>query len=117
MKNYPPPKRVVDDEELSQIAEKLTHPTAASKAWRHDFDAQREHVTYLEKIDPKYPGHSKCNKSLSITNQLSGPVETTTHDAYHLNLTAMRITFNISQRSMDTDEKPLHLWTWWTLVY
>ncbi|XP_067936739.1 uncharacterized protein [Watersipora subatra] len=58
--NYPVEARSVSSsDDLQSIGEKLSRETSASKAARHDFDAQREHVKYLEKTDPKYPGHKK----------------------------------------------------------
>ena len=46
--------------DVTALGEKLSKETAASKAARHDFDAQREHIKYIEKQDPNYPGNSKC---------------------------------------------------------
>ena len=58
--SYPVETRsICSSDDLQSLGEKLSRETSASKAARHDFDAQREHVKYLEKTDPKYPGHSK----------------------------------------------------------
>lgn len=60
MPNYPPPRRCASSvEEVVQIGEKLSKPTRASHAARHDFDNQLANVRYLESKDPKYPGNSK----------------------------------------------------------
>ena len=60
VENYPPPKKIVTTRQLDDITRKLmSASTAASTAARHDFDAQRAHVAYLELQDPKYPGHSE----------------------------------------------------------
>ena len=53
---------ITDQSEVAALGDKLSRETAASKAARHDFDPQREHVKYLEKCDPNYPGNSKCIK-------------------------------------------------------
>lgn len=56
----PVTRRANSLQEVIEIGEKLSKETAASKAARYDFDAQWEHVKYLEKMDEKYPGNSKC---------------------------------------------------------
>lgn len=55
MEGYPPKY----PSQLNKNATHLTAPTKASRAAQHDFDAQREHIEYLLKQDPKYPGHSE----------------------------------------------------------
>lgn len=50
MPNYPPPSRCASSvEEVIEIGEKLSKETAASRAARHDFDAQEAHLDYLRK--------------------------------------------------------------------
>lgn len=51
---------VTSQSDVVALGEKLSTETAASKAARYDFDAQREHVKYIEQTDPVYPGNSKC---------------------------------------------------------
>ncbi|KAF6038082.1 hypothetical protein EB796_003606 [Bugula neritina] len=58
-KYNPERKRASSIDEVIAIGEKLSKETAASKAARYDFDAQHEHVKYLERTDEKYPGNKK----------------------------------------------------------
>ena len=42
----------VSPTQLCNIVERLTSPTQASISWRHDYDAQATHVSYLKLRDP-----------------------------------------------------------------
>lgn len=60
---------ITNETEVTALGEKLSKETRASKAARYDFDAQHEHVKYLEKMDPNYPGNSKLvYKQLLVIN-------------------------------------------------
>ena len=70
----------MNNNQLTQMVDRLTSPTRASMAWHHNYDAQETHVQYLRKRDPRFqPQRSVSPKALdTIVIRLTRPTTAST---------------------------------------